>query len=246
MKEINILKIKNEFEKKGVVIIKNFFKKNEVLNLEKKIKQYLKKNKDKLKSNEINYIKNKVNSVHKFKNLYFKKFCNNKKIKEIGDQLLGVKSRFQDCEYFAKPAKIGLDSPMHQDNYYWNLKNPKAITMWIAIDPANKKNGSLEYLLESHKGGLVKHIPSFAPGSSQRVKNLKKYKKKYKKKSFNLKKGDCLIHHCLIIHGSKKNLSNISRRGFTIQLTNKNNSINKKQFALYKKSLEQQKRVNLV
>ena len=68
---------------------------------------------------------------------------------------------------------------------------------------------------------------------------------KAKKKSFNLKKGDCLIHHCLMMHGSKKNLSNNSRRGFTIQLIGKNNSINKKQFALYKKSLEQQKRINL-
>ena len=41
---------------------------------------------------------------------------------------------------------------MHQDNYYWNLKNPNAVTMWIALTPT-KINGAIEYLIGSHKFG---------------------------------------------------------------------------------------------
>ena len=68
---------------------------------------------------------------------------------------------------------------MHQDNY-WNLKNPNALTMWIAIDQASSKNGSVEYLFGSHKK-LYTHTPSYAPGSSQKVKNIDSLKKNLKK-----------------------------------------------------------------
>ena len=47
--------------------------------------------------------------------------------------------------------KIGMASPMHQDNFYWNLKKPNSFTMWIAIDKAKKNNGAVEYLAGSHK-----------------------------------------------------------------------------------------------
>ena len=101
---------------------------------------------------------------------------------------------------------------MHQDNYYWNLSNPNSFTIWIANDKATK-NGAVEYLLGSHKK-LYSHVPSYAPGSSQKVKEIDKLKNKFKIKSFNLNPGDCLIHHSQIIHGSKKNSSNKFKKRF--------------------------------
>ena len=52
--------------------------------------------------------------------------------------LLVVSLNFK-CELFAKPSKIGIMSPPHQDNYYWCLKNGKSLTFWIALDKSNKK-----------------------------------------------------------------------------------------------------------
>ena len=43
--------------------------------------------------------------------------------------------------------------------------------MWIVIDKSYKNNGTVKYLIKSHKKGLVEHEASFAPGSSQKVKN---------------------------------------------------------------------------
>ena len=223
----------------GVVKVNNVFSNKEVSLLKKKIDLYIKRNSSKLKGKEINYINNQVNSVHLFTDKFFKKFSNQKKILDLGNFFLKTKPKIKHYEYFAKPKKVGLASPMHQDNFYWNLKNPNCFTMWIAIDKAKKNNGAVEYLVGSHKR-LYAHIPSYAPGSSQKVKKLSYLKKKFKTKIFNLEPGDCLIHHSQIVHGSKKNISNSSRRGFTVQVTTKNVKIDTKRFKKYQNSLMKQ------
>ena len=121
----------------------------------------------------------------------------------------------------------------------WNLKDPNSLTIWIAIDNATKKNGAVEYLVGSHKK-LYAHTASYAPGSSQKVKKIDQLKKIFRKKTFNLKPGDCLLHHSQIVHGSKKNKSELSRRGFTIQVMVKNSKVDKKKFKKYQDSLTKQ------
>lgn len=228
-----------EFNKNGVVVLRRFLPKSKASELQRKIDIYILKNKKKLKGKDINFIGSKVNSLHKIRGKYFEKLYKSKKVVESSRLLLNAIPKFKHCEYFAKPEKVGLPSPMHQDNYYWNLKNPNAITMWIALTPANKKNGSIDYLIGSHKIGKVKHISSYAPGSSQKVKNLKKFKK-FKRRSFNLNIGDCLVHHSEIIHGSKANNSNYPRRGFTIQMIDSKAKIDKIALKNYKISLDKQ------
>ena len=95
-----------------------------------------------------------------------------KNIIPISDQILKEKSKIKGIEYFAKPPKIGMASPPHQDNFYWCLKKPKGANFWIAIDHASKKNGGLYYFKVSQKLGLLKHKNSNIPGSSQTVLNL--------------------------------------------------------------------------
>ncbi len=229
----------NTYQSDGVIRVNNVFSKSEIINLKKKIDLYIKKKAKTLKGKEINYIKREVNSIHLFKDIFFRKFSNQEKILNLGKFFLKAKPKIRHYEYFAKPKKIGLSSPMHQDNYYWNLINPNSFTIWIAIDKATKKNGAVEYLLGSHKK-LYSHTASFAPGSSQKVKNIKKFKNKFKLKTFSLNPGDCLIHHSQIIHGSKKNLSNHSRRGFTVQVITAKSKVHKQRFQRYQASLKKQ------
>ena len=235
-----IQKLVTEYDKNGVIVIKKLFTLKEVNYLKSKINSYIKKNSNKLRGKEINYIKKRINSIHKFKDPFFKKFSSQKKIFNIGKNLLKDSPKFRKCEYFAKPKKIGLASPLHQDNYYWNLKKGKGLTMWIAIDKSYKNNGTVKYLIKSHKKGLVEHEASFAPGSSQKVKNVSKYIKIFKIKKFNLNIGDCLVHHSEIIHGSDRNKSKYSRRGFTIQLVSKKETVNQTALKKYNISLRKQ------
>ena len=223
----------------GVIRVKNVFSKMEIKNLKKKIDLYIRNNSKSLKGKEINFIQNEINSIHFFKDIFFKNFSNQEKIISIGQFFLKDKPKIRHYEYFAKPKKIGLASPMHQDNYYWNLTNPNSFTIWIAIDKATKKNGAVEYLLGSHRR-LYSHTASYAPGSSQKVKGIEKLRNKFRVKIFNLNPGDCLIHHSQIVHGSKRNLSNYSRKGFTVQVMTTSSKVDKSKFQRYQKSLKKQ------
>ena len=52
--------------------------------------------------------------------------------------------------------------------------------------------------------------------------------------------GDCLVHHSQIIHGSKKNFSRKSRRGFTIQMMPQSAKVDEKKLKKYQQSLSKQ------
>ena len=234
---------KKNFEKNGFIIIRNFFSKKIMDTINKKldnfiIKESLKiRNKDKL----ANFIDEKVlNSFHKMDNFYHvKNIKKNKKLVNIIENLFSEKIVEMGSELFAKPSRKGLASPYHQDNFYFCLDNAKAVTVWIALEKADKSNGGVEYFIGSHKSKLLKHVPSFSPGSSQKVKNLNNLKK-YKKIIPKLDKGDCMIHHSMIVHGSSINKSSKSRKGLTVRFKAKSSKIDKLRQMRYLKSLKKQ------
>ena len=45
-------------------------------------------------------------------------------------------------ETFNKPAKVGSGVPPHQDNAYFCLTPPDALTIWIALDAATMESCS--------------------------------------------------------------------------------------------------------
>ena len=241
-----INKFKEQYEKKGYFVLKNFFSRSDIDYAKNQIEIYINKSQKVLKSRKgsINYTNKKINSLHTLhtkKNL-FKKLFNNSKLNNILKKLLGKKIKLRAIELFAKPAKHGLPSPMHQDNFYWNLKKGQGLTVWVCLDSSNTSNGGITYIPGSHNEGLLNHEPSFAPGSSQMVSKviLRKMREKYKLSTPDLKLGDICIHNCLIIHGSGKNKSNISRKGLTFQFKNAYDRYDKNKIYQYKKSLKKQ------
>ena len=62
------------------------------------------------------------------------------------------------------------------------------------------------------------------------------YFKKLKDKKYypELNAGDCIFHHCEVIHGSKKNISNLDRIGLVISYKGLSAKINKKKLLNYK------------
>ena len=87
----------------------------------------------------------------------------------------------------------------------------------------------------------MRHVPSFAPGSSQKIDNINRLKK-FKKVYPNLKVGDVLIHDCLIAHGSEKNRSTKDRMGLTLRFIGADSKIDQKKKKKYEKSLYKQKK----
>lgn len=221
-------KIKNSYDRDGFVILRNFFDKNTISSINKDLIKLIEK---KFKSSHKRYVnkvgKTEINSLHNIQGWHWsKKLQKNKKLRSIVRKLLEEKIQDFGSELFAKPSKLGMAVPIHQDNYFWCLNSHKALTVWIAIEKSNKNNGGIYYFKKSHKLGLLEHSPSFTPGTSQKIKytNSMNFFKKY---TPNLLPGDCLIHNCVIVHGSTKNKSKHSRKGLTVRYKIKSSKIDR-------------------
>ena len=230
----------------GWVVLNKFFSKKDIKQIKANCFKYLKKNYKKYKGKDINFSGNfqkfeDINSFHKASDISIvKKIAKDKKFNKLIKSFLNnYEPKYMDSEIFAKPALKGLPSPAHQDNYYWAINGGNALTAWVALNKADKKNGGIYYLNNSHKIGVVEHVPSYAKGSSQTVKNLEIFKK-FKKIYPKLNQGDILIHHSEVIHGSGPNKSKFPRTGLTFQFKTKNAKTDKNQLSKYLKQLEMQ------
>ncbi len=244
----NLNKLKKHYNEKGWVIYKNLFSTDEISSVNFIINNFLK---DKIssinkKSRAINFTNDNkisvenINSFHELaKCEEIKNFAKKKKVLDIAKIFLDSDPEFRYCELFAKPAKSGLPSPDHQDNYYWAVKGSNALTFWIALDNSNKNNGCVHYYDGSHKYGILSHEASFAKGSSQKVSDVN-FLKKFQISYPELMPGDALIHHSLVVHGSSHNKSETSRKGWTIQFKDKSASYDLDQIKAYEKSLNKQ------
>ena len=235
MRSLN--QIKNNFYMDGFVHVKKLFKKENIKSIFNQINE-IKRKSISIKNPNMHFTKDKkLNTIHDI-NTFIKsgsiiKISKNKKLIKIVEAILGEKVSVRNIEFFLKPKKTGMRSPFHQDNFYWNIQNKRALNVWIACSLANSKNGGVCYYKSSHKNGLIQHVLSGEPGSSQKIseKTLKKIKqvKVYPK----LHPGDCMIHHCEVIHGSKKNTSNMDRIGLVISYKGLSAKINKKKILKY-------------
>jgi len=71
----------------------------------------------------------------------------------LGDDIL---CKFNSC--FLKPAKTGSATPWHQDNGLWRDGETEPFNFWMALDPATKQNGCMQFIPGSHKTQIVEHV----------------------------------------------------------------------------------------
>ena len=239
-----ILKENSIFNERGWLKLPNFFNKKKIEIIKKEIEKSLKgNNKFKVKFGDVHYVKDQVFTVHVLDTIskYFNKLKNEKKFLNLAENIIGDKVEPQWVQYFAKPARVGLKTPPHQDNYFWCVNGCKTLTCWLPLDKVSKKNGGLYYYNKSHLYGRLYHKASYAKGTSQTVNktSLKKLKKN-KKIFISAKPGDLIIHHGYIVHGSEKNSSKVSRGAISLWFKSKNSGYNLSDLKKYKKSLKKQ------
>ena len=234
------------YKSHGWVVERKIFSDTEIEKIKKEINIFLKKNINIYNGRDINFFNdtpdiNNINSFHKMDDCSFiKKIDLNSKIYDISKKYLNSKKPdLRACELFAKPRLNGLSAPIHQDNFYWCVNDANALTIWLALDETSEKNGGVFYYDGSHKDGVFEHVPSYAKGSSQTIKN-KNTLEKYNISIPKLNIGDCVIHHSLTAHGSKENKSKNNRRGLTFQFKSENSFYDNELKIIYEKSLNSQ------
>lgn len=127
--------------------------------------------------------------------------------------------RFWHDQLFYKPPFNGGVVAWHQDYSYWTRTGPiQHLTCWMGLDDATLENGCLHYIPGSHRWGLLEK-----PVLAGEMDGLMEYLTEEQKASFKpvpaeMKAGEAVFHHPLMVHGSFRNDSDKPRRGVVINV----------------------------
>lgn len=132
-------------------------------------------------------------------------------------QLLGGPVRFWHDQLFCKPARHGGVVAWHQDYSYWTRTKPMAhLTCWIALDDSTVENGCLYYVPGSHRWNLLP-ITGLT-GNMEEIRTVlsKEQNEQFGPVPCEVKRGHCVFHHPLMVHGSYENRTDRQRRATLI------------------------------
>lgn len=171
---------------------------------------------------------------------YFRDYPRQPRWSSLAELLVGEPVVGQAPEWFNKPAGTNHTTPPHQDNYYFCLRPPHVLTIWMALDPVDDENGCLRYLPGSHRRGIRPHGRSNILGFSQGITD-------YGDEDFaqevriHLQPGDIVAHHGETVHRADPNRSpSRHRRAFAMVYKGVSCQRDESAFARYKTALQSQ------
>lgn len=134
----------------------------------------------------------------------------------VGD-LLGPNVVGWGSHFFCKMPGDGKAVAWHQDASYWPLSPTRAVTVWLAIDAADRENACMRFLAGSHLDGHLTYRPSRPEEHNvlnQTIEDVEKYGTPV---DVELPAGWISIHSDLLLHGSEANGSRRRRCGLTLR-----------------------------
>jgi hypothetical protein len=143
----------------------------------------------------------------------------NPRVVAIVSDLLGPSVVGWGSHFFCKMPGDGKSVSWHQDASYWPLTPSKAVTMWLAIDDADRGNACMKYIPGTHVlGHLTYTLSENDPANvlNQTVPGVEKYGEPA---FVELKAGEASLHSDLLLHGSDANTSDRRRCGLTLRYT---------------------------
>ena len=216
--ENNKSQLKSDWDKNGYVVVRNFMSSKDVSNLRSEIERYISTVAQSVPENEVMYEDNaKPETLKRLGHMsryddYFLKLINTNRFVNLAETLLGGMVNPQYCQLFNKPARVGIQTPPHQDAYYIPLKPNEALTMWLALNDVDEENGCLRYIPGAHKKGIRPHQASNIYGFSQGITDFGKNDLE-KEVACPAAIGDLVIHHWSMVHRADPNTSNRERWG---------------------------------
>lgn len=218
MENIDNAKIKESFDRDGYVFLPGFLDLKEIDAINGELTEYIKKSVPEMPANHVFYEdKNDPDTLKQLQDLhvhnpFFSEILTGSRFERIAEILLGEKVIGKNLEYFNKPQRIGKPTPPHQDNYYFMLEPPKAVTMWMALENVDEENGCVRYIRGSHLKGMRPHSRSQTLGFSQAITDYGEMENRTDEVAFPAKPGDLLIHHSMTIHRADGNKSETRSR----------------------------------
>ncbi|MBM3458447.1 MAG: phytanoyl-CoA dioxygenase family protein [Armatimonadetes bacterium] len=154
--------------------------------------------------------------------------------------LVGEPVRGEAPEWFNKPPGTDSPTPPHQDNYYFCLRPPQVVTLWLALDPVERENGCLHYVPGSHREGIRPHAASQVLGFSQGICDYGEADRQ-REVAIELAPGDLVVHHGELIHRADPNRTrDRQRRAFAIVYKGESCERDSEAFRRYQNALQAQ------
>ena len=135
----------------------------------------------------------------------------------VGD-VLGSDFICWGAHFFCKMPGDGKRVSWHQDASYWPLSPSKTVSVWLAVDRADRKNACMQFVAGSHLHGhldFVRSAESEANILNQTVPEAERFG--HRVVDVELEAGEISLHSDLLLHGSAPNLSDRRRCGLTLR-----------------------------
>lgn len=101
----------------------------------------------------------------------------------------------------------------HQDNTKWSFSAEHAITIWVALDEVDARNGCMFFLPGTHKRRLETDFPTGAPMNA--IFEANPELSTIDPVAAELPAGGCSFHNGLTVHAAAANMSRNPRRAMT-------------------------------
>ncbi len=244
---MNPAALKPEFDDRGFVAIRGFLQGDELALLRDNIERYIRDVVPTLPDSDAFYEDRQrpetLKQLHRMEqDPFFEDYLTHPLWKNTAEALLGEPVQTPlGVEWFNKPPATRHATPPHQDNYYFCLKPPLVLTMWLALDEVDEENGCLRYVPGSHQRGVRPHSRTSTLGFSQGVDDYGEADR-LQEVAVPAEPGDVLIHHGNTIHRADANRSATRhRRSFGMVFRGVNCQRDEDAFRKYTASLETQR-----
>lgn len=125
--------------------------------------------------------------------------------------LIGKDAAYQYDQLIMKPAHHPAQTDWHQDAGYWQDRNgsDRAVTCWLALTPAWKENGGMQFIPGSHRGPIQEHVSiAYRSEINGALATAADHGKAV---AVTLQPGDASFHHCRTLHYTGGNATATSR-----------------------------------
>jgi len=133
------------------------------------------------------------------------------------EKVIGPNILCWGSEFFTKEAQTDNFVSWHQDATYWGLGNDDIVTVWLALSTSNVESGCMRVVAGSHKKAVAHDEKNEEDNLLSRGQEISVEVNEDEAVNVELKPGQASLHHVLIFHGSKPNLSDDRRIGFVIR-----------------------------
>ena len=209
--------LNGSFQEQGFVVLRQFFDAAKVIEINQRIERYVDTILPELPKEAAFYEDlGDASTLMRLQGMedhdpYFGELYENSDLLALAGTFMRGEVKPQTAQWFTKPARVGSETPPHQDGFYFKLVPNEAVTFWLALDRVDEENGCIRFLPGSNRRGMRPHRLSNVIGFSQ---GLTEYGTAGLEDEVpvTLAPGDLTAHHCMTVHRADANKSERSRR----------------------------------